>query len=196
MAPLAFADKGAVVCDQNVPQLRIEAAPHESKREPLGRGLFMLEQQAHVRRIDTQAVFRGKLRRNLPCPLRERVEGFGFGDEAELVAFGDPHAINVRDIHGEATEGMADDIRHGANITLRSRTKIRRLDGSQNENGPHRCGPFVEMVAGDGIEPPTRGFSIPFFVPITSPRFPHVSLPNRLTATVFLQSQGITGHHT
>ena len=29
------------------------------------------------------------------------------------------------------------------------------------ENGLHRCKPLINMVAGDGIEPPTRGFSIP-----------------------------------
>jgi hypothetical protein len=31
-----------------------------------------------------------------------------------------------------------------------------------NENGLHRCKPLIYMVAGDGIEPPTRGFSISF----------------------------------
>jgi hypothetical protein len=30
-----------------------------------------------------------------------------------------------------------------------------------NEKGLHRCKPFEFVVAGDGIEPPTRGFSIP-----------------------------------
>jgi hypothetical protein len=31
-----------------------------------------------------------------------------------------------------------------------------------DEKSPHRCGLFHEsMVAGEGIEPPTRGFSIP-----------------------------------
>jgi len=28
------------------------------------------------------------------------------------------------------------------------------------QNGLHRCEPLFYMVAGDGIEPPTRGFSI------------------------------------
>ena len=35
--------------------------------------------------------------------------------------------------------------------------------GATNKNGPHLCKPLIsiKMVAKDGIEPPTRGFSIP-----------------------------------
>ena len=35
----------------------------------------------------------------------------------------------------------------------------RRTAAAKNEKGMHRCKPLEFMVAGDGIEPPTRGFS-------------------------------------
>ena len=92
----------------------------------------------------------------LSCSDQELIDAVRATDSDEVRAFGlylaTSYALETFDTSPKGAVESTFPNEHG---TGTSATSIR------NENGLHRCKPLIYMVAEDGIEPPTRGFSIP-----------------------------------
>ena len=92
----------------------------------------------------------GPLRRSSDCPERLRRLG--------------PCGLEARARYGFIGHPSIDDTpwSHHGEVAILQRAPCGQRNGQEaKKKGLHRCKPLNLMVARDGIEPPTRGFSIP-----------------------------------